>query len=161
MRRKATAPRKATKAKVKAGLSWIALLAATSLGIESADMIRAVVQSEEPLPASRTFRLVVQSYDAADGELPGAGARPVASVQRAVTGEELRAGVPVSLVELRDVERAAKGEPVIVAWVEDGAADLELDGLRARPQRGAVVGVAPRTDGDVRIALKRAPASAG
>jgi hypothetical protein len=32
----------------------------------------------------------------------------------------------------------------VVAWVEEGKADLELDGLRARPRPGSLLGAAPR-----------------
>jgi len=133
----------------------MALLASTSLGV-AADTVRAVVQSEEPLPESRTFRLVVQSYDVTDGDLPGQRSRPVASAQRAVTGAELRAGVAVSLVELRTDARDTGGRPIVVAWLEDGEPDLEFDARRARPGADGMVGISARRPlGAVSVTLKR------
>ena len=67
---------------------------------------------------ARDYRLVVQSYDAAGSPLPGDRARPIGSLQRAVTGDELRRGVSVSLVELRQLSAVRpKGQrgPVLLA----------------------------------------------
>ena len=63
--------------------SWMALLAATTLGA-GAETRRAEVRAEG-LKASGNYRLVVQSYDAAQRTLPNAKARPLGSMQRAVT----------------------------------------------------------------------------
>ena len=41
----------------------------------------------------------------------------------------------------KSTRAAVEQAPVIVAWIEHGAPDLELDALRARPSRGAVYGV--------------------
>src|SRR3989442_1233621 len=133
------APRRRTaapKARSPRARSWMALLAATTLGIDSADTVRAEVTSDADLVESQDYRLVVQSYDASVGALPGLRARPVGSVQRSVTGAELRQGVSVSLLELRQAASVATedGEPVVVAWIEDGKADLEFDGRMARPR---------------------------
>jgi|GEM_PF-6750731 len=74
-------------------------------------------------------------------------------MQREVTAEELRRGVPVTVLEL---ERAAKGKSVIVAWAERGCLDGEVGGFGARPGRDAHVGVArPRGDfGPAAVVLK-------
>jgi hypothetical protein len=140
----------------------MALLAATTLGIDAGDTFRAEVTADEDLVESRDYRLVVQSYDAEIGHVPGDRARPLGSMQRAVTGAELRKGVSVSLVELRrgSVASAAdvKGkEPVVVAWVEDGKPDLEFDGRMARPRPGSTYGVVKRSarHGHVQVRLNR------
>jgi hypothetical protein len=102
------------------------------------------------------YRLVVQSYDATDGPVPGRYVRPVGSLQRAVTAEELRDGVRVELLELRgrtaSEARATAGgmvsqrdiTPLVVAWVEAGKPDLEFDGRNARPRPGSMFGSARR-----------------
>jgi hypothetical protein len=139
--------------------SWLALLAATTVG-DGADTVRAEVKAEV---SKGDYRLVVQSYDATDGSLPGREARPVGSLQRAVTADELREGVRVNLLELRDrgLTESVRERPVVVAWIEAGAPDLEFDGRKARPVAGSVYGVVPqdpRRDG-VRISLNRKLAS--
>ena len=134
--------------------SWMSLLASTSLGVDGSSL-RARVQADGTAELSdiTRYRLVVQSYDGSMRR-----ARPVGSTQRVFTGAELRRGVEVSLVELRAVptpEEAAKG--LVVAWIDEGIADLELDGRAARPQPGQVCGTVRRSPGtrSVRIALGR------
>lgn len=136
--------------------SWLALVAATTLG-DGVDTVRARVQAEG-LQAGTAYRLVVQSYDDTRAGLPSAGARPVGSVQRAVTADELREGVDVSVVGMRDVAAASSGaRPAIVAWIEAGAPDLEFDGRRARPRPGSVYGTVRRalSQDAVRVRLDR------
>lgn len=146
-------PRSGTRS--AAAGSWLALLAATTLG-DGAGTVHAEVRADGLRDGA--YRLVVQSYDAAGGSVPGRDARPVGSAQRAVTADELREGVRVNLLELR--ERAAEGgaaSPMVVAWIEAGEPDLEFDGRTARPQPGSVYGIARRgvhRDG-VRISLDR------
>src|SRR5579883_2752574 len=94
--RKPTTPAKPRS--VAAG-SWLALLAATTIGA-GADTLRAEIKADG-LRDGAPYRLVVQTYDAGRGSLPARYARPVGSAQRAVTAAELRAGVLVNLVELR------------------------------------------------------------
>lgn len=135
--------------------SWLALVAATTLG-DGVGTVHAEVRADNLRDGA--YRLVVQSYDASDGAVPGHDARPVGSAQRAVTADELREGVRVNLLELR--ERAAAdgtAAPVVVAWIEAGEPDLEFDGRRARPQPGSVYGVARRDArrAGVRISLDR------
>lgn len=115
------------------GVSWLALVAATSLGVADVDCVRAVVSGAEMSEEAGSFRLVVQTYSAdavnSATRLPLPGARPVASTQRSVTADELRSGVAVNLVQLEE----ARAGQVVVAWVEPGEPDLEFDGLRAVP----------------------------
>jgi hypothetical protein len=136
--------------------SWIALLAATTLG-DAAGTLHAEVRADG-LSDDGAYRLVVQSYDASDGPLPGHSVRPVGSVQRAVTADELRQGVHIDLLELREAASAPRTDrPVVVAWIEAGKPNLEFDGRRARPAPGSVYGVTKRTtkQDSVHISLNR------
>ncbi len=157
------AARKRTPAQtVRNAGSWLAILAATTLGVEtSADTVRALVRADAMPTTSgeasddQSFRLIVQSYDAEGAKLPGERSKPVGSVQRAVTAAELRDGVKVNLLELRQIANGAHS-PLVVAWIEGGKADLEYDGRMARPQPGSVYGTA-RSNGitDVSITLNK------
>ncbi len=128
-----------------AGASWMALVAATTLGVATIQRVRAEVSAhihatDEGLDG---YRLIVQSYSRGSlgqGGLPGAHVRPLASAQRAITLEELANGVSVDVVGLGDAP--SEDESVVVAWVERGKPDLEFDALRARPTSGAFYGVA-------------------
>ena len=135
----------------------MALLAATSLGAVSVERMRAEVSAQDlAAPTSAGYRLIVQSYaskSVAANQLPGANHRPLASVQRAVTAEELAHGIAVDVLQID--ETSDEHAPVIVAWLEHGAPDLELDALRARPTRGAVYGVGQSTAGSAQIVLRR------
>jgi hypothetical protein len=100
------------------------------------------------------YRLIVQSYSPAnivDG-VPRAHARPLASAQRSVTAEELSQGVAVDVVELGGHDTDS---PVLVAWLERGAADLDFDGRRARPRRDAFRGVASAKSEQAHIVLSQ------
>jgi hypothetical protein len=135
--------------------SWLALLAATTIGA-GADTLRAEIKADG-LRDDAPYRLIVQTYDGARTALPAAYARPVGSAQRAVTAAELRAGVKVNLVELRKAAGASGDKPVVVAWVEAGEPNLEFDGRTARPRPGSVYGTARRADRRdvVQISLNR------
>jgi hypothetical protein len=129
--------------------SWLALLAAATLG-DGASTVHAEVRADGVRDGA--YRLVVQSYDRAGA------ARPVGSLQRAVTADELRNGVHVNLVELRGSQASSHApNPVIVAWIEAGEPNLEFEGLTARPQPGSSYGVASRPAGQdvARISLNR------
>jgi hypothetical protein len=147
---------RSTRTRSAAAGSWLALLAATTLG-DGADTLHAEVMAKGVTDGA--YRLVVQSYDATDGRVPGRGARPVGSIQRAVTADELRQGVQVDLLELREQGAADAGRerPMVVAWIEEGTADLEFDGRTARPVPGSVYGLVSRDAGKdaVRIRLNR------
>lgn len=141
--------------------SWLALLAATTLG-DGADTLHAEIRAKGV--GEGAYRLVVQSYDATDGPVPGREARPVGSLQRVVTADELRQGVRVDLLELREqgAPEPGRDKARVVAWIEAGAADLEFDGRTARPVPGSVYGVVARDAGKdaVRIRLNRKLAAA-
>jgi hypothetical protein len=135
--------------------SWLALLVATTLG-DGVDTLRAEVRANG---LSRgAFRLVVQSYASNEGRGPARWQHPIGSVQRAVTADELRAGVHVSLLELRDaVPSVSPAHPFVVAWIEAGEPDLEFDGRMARPGPGSTYGVVRRVGRQdaVHISLNR------
>ncbi len=138
--------------------SWAALVAATTLGLGATAPLRAQVRAGAALVGDGAYRLVVQSYEEESlrgGGLPVEGARPLGSMQREVTAEELRRGVPVTVLEL---EPAPSGRSVLVAWAERATLDQEVGGFMARPGRDAHVGVArPRADsGRAAVLLKPA-----
>src|SRR5687768_12803776 len=105
------------------GASWMALLAATTIGIGNIQRVRAEVSANiHAIGDSGTdaYRLIVQSYpraSLAQGALPGAKVRPLGSAQRAITLEELARGVSVDVV---GVGETSAEDAVVVAWVERG-----------------------------------------
>lgn len=134
--------------------SWIALVAATTLG-DAAETVRAQIRAEGPLEG--VYRLVVQSYDSTVSDKPGRYERPIGSAQRAVTADELRDGVHISMVEFRDRMAGVTERPTVLAWIETGEPDLEFDGRMARPRPGSMYGLGRRGVGDdlVQISLNR------
>lgn len=140
-----------------AGVSWVALLAATTVGIDSVQRVRAAVSADPRKLTSSPdgYRLIVQSYPrsmVATGQLPADRARPLGSAQRAVTPEELARGISV---EVLGVGATAQEAPVIVAWVERGQADLDFDAFEARPSADAFCGVAVSTGDSSEVVLGR------
>jgi hypothetical protein len=141
-----------------AGVSWVALLAATTLGVGTLQRVRAAVSADpRKLVASPNgYRLIVQSYPSSSivaGQLPAERARPLASTQRAITREELARGISVDVL---GVGQAGSAEsPVIVAWVETGSADLDFDAFEARPGADAFCGVAVASGDASEVVLGR------
>ncbi|HWP04272.1 MAG TPA: hypothetical protein VNN72_00960 [Polyangiaceae bacterium] len=135
-----------TRAAGTAGVSWVALVAATTLGIAGVQRVRASVSADpRELGESGDYRLIVQSYapsSIGSGQLPGGRAKPLASTQRAITARELAAGVAVEVLGLESQPTVSGEAPVIIAWVERGRADLAFDGFESRPAKDAFYGVA-------------------
>ncbi len=102
--------------------------------------VHARVRAAAP-PRHGHLRLVVQAYEPSSK-------RPSASIQLAVTPDELQRGVSVSVPH-----DATMDDSRVVAWVESGAPDLADGGLHARPRRGSLVGGARGED--VCIDLRR------
>lgn len=147
-------PKKPRSTVAARGVTWMSLLAATTLGVGHVDRLRAHVLSVEKLHGEDELRLIVQSYPGhtiGGAGLPREEAKPLASTQRAITAEELRNGVDVSFFQ---PEGAGNAEIVLVAWVEPGAPTLDLDALEARPSSGAYYGMARRSD-EVVLKLSR------
>jgi hypothetical protein len=134
--------------------SWLALVAATSLGTY-AETVRAEVKSSgDALAGGGRYRLIVQSYDKLDrASFIPSSVRPRASAQRAVTADDLARGIRIDLIELAEKETSGD-RGVVVAWVEPGEANLEFDARRARPTPGSLYGVA-ESDSSVEIVLDR------
>lgn len=125
------------------GASWLALVAATTLGSSAFSRLRAEVTADARKlePSAEGYRLIVQSYapgSLGDRNLPGVRARPLASTQRAVTREELARGVAVDVLGVS----TTADSPLIVAWVERGKPNLDFDALEARPGDDAFYGAA-------------------
>jgi hypothetical protein len=137
----------AAKRRVVAGsASWLALVAATSLGIPHAETVRAAIRlPPEALESGGRYRLIVQSYDTLGRKSLIPSGKPRASTQRTITPADLVDGVRIDLIELGDEEAARSGRRVI-AWVEPGEANLEFDARRAKPMPGSFFGVAPPSD---------------
>lgn len=140
------------------GVSWMALLAATTIGLGELDRVRAEVSADTATlgQSSDRYRLVVQSYardSVGAGTVPGARQKPLASAQRSVTAEELSRGVAVDVLRLGSAEEDASH--VIVAWIEKGEADLEFDGAEARPGAATLYGASEGQQlGSARVVLK-------
>lgn len=142
-----------------AGASWLALVAATTIGINDVDCVRAEIRGDSGLPvsgSSPSYRLVVQCYAP---ESLRAGhlnhyARPLGSVQRAVTPEELQRGVSVDVLQFGEEGRGKQA--MVVAWVEPGEPTLEYDAMLARPSADAVVGMSESYEANAQIVLRRA-----
>lgn len=146
---------RATSAAV--GASWMALVAATTMGLGHLDRVRAQVSTETGALAAGAdrYRLVVQSYSrdsVPSGNVPNARQKPLASAQRSVTAEELSQGVALDLLR---VGESLDPSQVIVAWIEHGEANLEFDGAEARPSASALFGSADSRElGSARVVLK-------
>jgi hypothetical protein len=140
-----------------AGASWMALVAATTIGLGHLDRVRAEVSVDTgSLGAGHRYRLVVQSYEhgsVAVGNVPSAQQKPLASAQRSVTAEELSRGVAIDVLRVGETLSASQ---VIVAWIEQGEADLEFDGAEARPGAAALYGSSESPElGSARVVLRR------
>jgi len=143
-------------------VSWLALVAATTLGAARADTVQAEIEIDpHAVTAEGPYRLIVQSYPKAQldaAALPSETARPLGSAQRAVTHAELTRGIRVDLVEIADdIANAKENGGVVVAWVEPGEPTLEYDARRARPSPGSVWGLAavPKETATVQLRLDR------
>ena len=138
-------------------VSWSSLIA-TTLGLD--DFGRVWVRVRAEVPGNEACRLVVQLYPSGSAE-PGAAiqryARPLASAQRAATPEALRNGLEMMLVHWMSAHEPV-GDTVLIAWVEPGEANLEFDGLRARPAEAAYVGMCRPEHERVNLVLQRSAA---
>ncbi len=153
------------------GASWLALVAATSLGVSQVSRVRAQVSGEVSSSAVPGEAVGLEDSVAGQGQAlkqraaPKRGAQPPTPIhfrliahtyqRSAASSGGWRAGRPLASVqrevtaaELREglsVDLVSLGvadeDQVVVAWVEPGSATLELDGLTAVPPPGAHVAV--------------------
>jgi hypothetical protein len=144
--------------------SWLALLATSTLGADSTTLL-AEVQLDESvrgIKASVPQRLIVQVYAGRARDL-SEESKPTSSAQRAVTVDQLRQGIGVHLVDMKPDPLLPSPERLtVVAWVEPGVANLELDALNARPPTGTPLGrvsLAPESE-TVRVRLRSDPRGA-
>lgn len=148
------------------GASWMALVAATTLGLGPVGRVRAQISSDQGALTDdpdgvEGLRLIVQSYAAESvgpDHLPGEFARPLGSIQRAITADELRRGIAVDIIQVGDEVSVDPDGAVVVAWIEPGPPDLEYDAVQARPAADAFYGVAlPAEDASApaRVVLRR------
>ncbi len=146
-----TKQQRTRKRRTRAGSSsWLALVAATWLGIGHAETVRAEVKlSGDALAGAGRYRLIVQSYDklGRTAAIPSS-LRPRASAQRSVTADDLAKGIRIDLIEFTEAY-VGGDNGVVVAWVEPGEADLEFDARRARPTPGSLYGVAASSRGGI------------
>ena len=133
----------------------MSLLAAATLGVGGVNQLRARISTGEELQTDGELRLIVQSYpkDRLTEGRPERYAQPLASTQRSITPEELMRGIDVSFLELGS--EATESDSVVVAWVERGSANLDLDALEARPAEGSYYGVGKGTGDDLVVRLTR------
>jgi hypothetical protein len=136
------------------------LVAAAAVGDSEFTHVHARVVGDGHLEAFGDYRLVVQSYartSLSSASVPLLRAKPLGSLQRAVTPDELRRGVVVDLVHWG---RGRLENAAVVAWVEPGVPDLEFDGLRARPPANAWFGAAdPDGHAPAAVVVLRRPAA--
>lgn len=128
---------------IRAGNSWLGLVAATTKGVGEFARVRVKIRTTAIIQGEY-FRLIVQSYPAsvlAYNAPPHELGTPVASLQRAVSRDELRSGIDLDVMHVRTASRNPD-EFVVFAWVEPGRPDLDFDAALARPSSGALRGSA-------------------
>lgn len=126
---------------MRSGASWLSLVAATTKGIGQLGRVRVKIRATAPV-RGKVFRLVVHSYAASASlhdEPPSAALMPIASVQRAVSEEELRSGFELDVVHV-GTSLPMPEDFLVFAWVEPGHPDFEYDAALARPSVGALKG---------------------
>jgi hypothetical protein len=136
-------PRRQSGVVVRAGDSWLGLVASTTKDVGELDCLRVKIRATAPIQGE-SFRLIVQSYSTsvlAYNGLPHDSGTPVASVQRAVSRDELRSGLDIDVMHVGAACRNPT-ELVVFAWVEPGRPDLDFDAALARPSNGALRGSA-------------------
>jgi len=136
-------PRRNSGVVVRAGDSWLGLVAATTKGVGERSRVRVNIRAVAPIQGD-SFRLVVQSYSASALAHNGSihdSETPVASLQRAVSQDELRSGLDIDVMHV-GTGCQDPADLVVYAWVEPGRPDLEFDAALARPTRGALRGSA-------------------
>jgi len=136
-------PRRNSGVVLRGADSWLGLLAATTKGVGERSRVRVRIQAAVPMKGD-TFRLVVQSYTTLSHQPCGHSLDSgtlVASLQRAVSPEELQLGLDLDVMHVGP-EGEEPSEFLVYAWAEPGQPDLEYDAALARPSNGALRGCA-------------------
>jgi len=137
--------------------SWLALLAAATLGAGAASVVAEVSldDADRPLRGGAFHRVIVQVYPvASDGVIRRCA--PATSEQRIVSVDQLRRGIQVPLLGIEPA-RAAGASLAVVAWVAPGETHLDVDSFDARPDGCAVMGETRMSAGaeSVEVTLQR------
>jgi hypothetical protein len=128
---------------VRAGDTWINLVAATTKDVGELGRVRVRIRAATPLQGD-SFRLIIHSYAASvmvQNGSPHDSGTPVASLQRAVSQDELRSGLDIDVMHIGACDWNLD-KLVVFAWVERGQPDLDYDAALARPSREALRGSA-------------------
>lgn len=123
--------------------SWLGLVAATTKGVGERSRVRVSIRAADPIKGD-SFRLVVQSYAVRSDQptrLSVDSGTLVASMQRAVSPEELELGLDLDVMHVGP-NGDLPAEVLVCAWVEPGQPNLEYDAALARPSSGALRGSA-------------------
>jgi hypothetical protein len=138
-------------------LSWLGLVARTAFGgMEIAQLRVEVTAQRAPRRGVDGLRLIVQSYspDAlGPHRRPHQHARPIASLQRMVSPDELESGITVDLLQLDTLI----DEVALIAWTESGDTQLDYDARAARPSEDCWYGESAAHPGVPSQVLLRAP----
>ena len=136
-------PRRNSGVVLRGADSWLGLLAATTKGVGERSRVRVRIRAAVPMKGD-AFRLVVQSYTALSRQscgVPLDSGTLVASLQRAVSPEELQLGLDLDVMHVGP-EGEELSQFLVYAWVEPGQPDLEYDAALARPSSAALRGSA-------------------
>ncbi len=136
-------PRRNSGVVLRGADSWLGLVAATTKGVGERSRVRVSIRAAHPIKGD-AFRLVVQSYAAPSHQPSGLSADSgtlVASMQRAVSPEELQLGLDLDVMHVGS-NGDVPAEFLVCAWVEPGQPNLEYDAALARPSSGALRGSA-------------------
>ena len=143
-----------TKRSAAGAASWLALVAATSLGIAHAETVRAEIRlPRQALQHRRRYRLIVQSYDSLRATQRHSRLGPTPGLCAAVghARRSRRWGSHRPHLARREEQPAEPEQGVVVAWVEPGEANLEFDARRARPTADSFYGVASSNGAEQRL----------
>ena len=136
-------PRRQSGVVVRDEDSWLGLVAATTKGVGEIGRLRVKIRATAPIQGE-SFRLIAQAYSAsvlAHNRMLHDSDTPVASLQRAVSQDELRSGLDIDITHVGTACQDPS-ELVVFAWVESGQPDLDYDAALARPSNGALRGSA-------------------
>jgi hypothetical protein len=126
------------------GPSWTTLVAeAAGLG----QLAEVELEVKGTVDAGKQYRLIAHQVPRA-----GSARRPIASAQLAVSASSIAQGV---VLRLYSTDPASSADTQVHAWIEQGPAALEYDGLRAKPESAEFAGSCKVEGGKASALLKR------